>query len=207
MTFESWIIFVTIWIAATLPLGPNALNCVAVSAAQGFRSSIWSALGMLLAAIVHMIIAVSGIAAFLAAHPILFDVLRWIGVGYLGWVGLTLLVARRTMQAQQVRQHLGPAQQVRRAILISLSNPKAIFGWLAIFTQFVDTGAPLWPQLIILAPTSLFIVFAVYTGYCALGASVNRLLADHRKIWIDRVAGSTYLVFAAGLAVADLRRT
>ena len=91
-------------------------------------------------------------------------------------------------------------------MLISLSNPKAIFGWLAIFTQFIDAGAPLWPQLTILAPTSLSIVFAVYVGYCALGASVNRLLADRRKIWIDRIAGSTYLAFALGLAVSDLRR-
>ena len=207
MTFESWLIFATIWIAATLPLGPNALNCVAISAVQGFRSSLWSAIGTLLAAGIHMIIAVSGIAAFIAANPALFDVLRWIGVAYLAWMGLTLLLARGTLKAQQVRQRRSALQQIRRAVLISLSNPKAIFGWLAIFTQFIDAGAPLWPQLMILAPTSLSIVLFVYVGYCALGASVNRLLADRRKIWIDRIAGSTYLAFALGLAVSGLRRS
>lgn len=206
MTFESWLIFVAIWIAASLPLGPNALNCVAVSAAQGFRSSIWSAVGVLLAGMIHMTVAVSGIAAFMAANPVLFDVLRWIGVGYLAWMGVTLLVTRRTVRAQQVRRPRTPVQQVWRAVLISLSNPKAIFGWLAIFTQFIDNATPLGPQLLILAPTSLTILFAVYAGYCALGAGVNRLLADRRKVWIDRIAGSTYLVFACGLAVADMRR-
>lgn len=206
MTVESWLIFVTIWIAATLPLGPNALNCVAVSAVQGFRSSLWSAVGTLLAAGIHLIVAVSGIAAFMAANPVVFDGLRWIGVGYLAWMGLTLLLARRALEAQQVRRHRSALQQIRRAMLVSLSNPKAIFGWLAIFTQFINADAPLWPQLMILAPTSLSIVFAVYVGYCALGASVNRLLSDHRKVWIDRLAGSTYLAFAIGLAVTDLQR-
>ena len=98
------------------------------------------------------------------------------------------------------------SRAVRQAFLISMSNPKAIFAWLAVFSQFVSASAPLGPQLMVLAPSALAVTLIVYGVYCGLGRSFGRVFSSRRKRWFDRGAGATYLTFAAGLAVADMRR-
>lgn len=206
MSFESWLVFVAIWMAASLPLGPNALNCISTSATHGFQKGLWSVAGVFIAAIIHMTLAVSGIAAFLNSNPVLFDVLRWMGVGYLAWMGVSMLRSKGNFKIKKSAERFSRIQSTRRAILISMSNPKSIFVWLAVFTQFIDMNAALAPQLLVLAPSALSITVIVYVGYCAIGKGMDRLFSGSRKMWFDRITGTTYLAFALGLANADLRR-
>jgi threonine/homoserine/homoserine lactone efflux protein len=75
-----------------------------------------------------------------------------------------------------------------------------------VFSQFIATKEPLAPQLVILAPSALAVTIAVYVAYATLGLGVGRVLAGRRKVWFDRITGSTYLAFAFGLAASNLRR-
>lgn len=206
MSFEEWLIFMTIWTFASVPLGPNALNCISASAAYGFRKGLWSVVGVIVAAIIFMTLALSGIAAFLTANPIFFESVRWAGVAYLAWMGVSMLRSKGQYNIEKSRGPWSKWQSVKRATLISLSNPKAVFIWLAVFTQFIDASTPVAPQILVLAPSALSITTLVYIGYCAVGMGVNRIFSDHRKLWFDRLAGSAYLGFAVTLATADLRR-
>lgn len=207
MSFSEWAVFMGIWIVASIPLGPNALNCISVSAAYGFKKALWSVIGVTIAASLHMTLAVTGLAAFASAHPVVFETIRWLGVAYLAWMGLSLFRSAGTIRVEKAQQSTSAQKLVAKAILISASNPKAIFAWLAVFSQFVDPARPLTGQLAILAPSALSITVIVYAGYAALGLAVNRIFAGNRKRWFDRFAGSTYLAFALGLATSDLRRT
>ena len=211
MTLDSWLIFMAIWIAVSIPLGPNALNCISASATHGFAKGLWSVVGIVIAATIHITLAISGITAFLNANPALFEVMRWLGVGYLARMGLSLLFSKGKFKLEKQPKHVSHGQLgwqlVRRAILVSMSNPKTIFIWLAVFTQFINVKASLAPQLLILVPSALLVTTIVYISYCAVGSGINRLLSGNRKMWLDRFAGSTYLAFALGLATADLRKT
>lgn len=206
MSLESWLVFIAVWMTVSLPLGPNALNCISASATHGFQKGLWSVAGVFIAAIIHMTLAVSGIAAFLNSNPVLFEVLRWLGVGYLAWMGVSMLRSKGKFKVEKSVEEFSRVQSVSRAILVSMGNPKSFFVWLAVFTQFINAGAPLAPQLLILAPSALAITVIVYIGYCAIGLGVNRLFSGRRKIWFDRITGTSYLAFALGLANADLRR-
>lgn len=206
MTLEEWLAFMAIWIAVSIPLGPNALNCITATAANGFARGLWAVVGVNIAALIHMTTVVLGVAAFLAANPVLFDAIRWLGVAYLAWMGVRLLRSRGTHAPIKSAPKELPAKLVRRAIFISLSNPKAIFSWFAVFSQFIDPVTPLPAQLAVLAPSALAVTVIVYTAYAALGLCVERLFAGQRRLWFDRGAGATYLVFAAGLALASGRR-
>ena len=206
MTFEEWAVFMTIWIAASVPLGPNALNCISTSAAHGLKTGLWSVLGVVLAATIHMTVALTGLATFMKAHPVVFEVIRWMGVCYLIWMGLSLLRSKGKVQLNVPTRSETPQRLVFKAIVISLTNPKSIFVWLAIFSQFIEPARALSEQLLILAPSALAVTLAVYLGYSVLGLSVQQVFSGRRKLWIDRVAGSTYVAFGVGLATADLRR-
>lgn len=207
MTFEEWALFMAIWIAASIPLGPNALNCISTSAAYGLRTGLWSVVGVTIAAIIHMTLALTGLATFMSANPFLFEVIRGIGVCYLAWMGIAMFRSTGKLKIEKPIEKASAGRLVNKAILISLSNPKAIFAWLAVFSQFVSPSEPLWGQLLVLAPSALSVTILVYGTYTALGLGVGRVFAGQRKRWFDRITGSTYLAFAFGLAATDLRRS
>jgi homoserine/homoserine lactone efflux protein len=185
----------------------NPLNCISTSAEFGFRKGIWSVVGVFIAANIHMAFALAGLATFIAANPVVFEFIKWLGVGYLAWMGLSMLRSRGTLSSKLSTRLRTNRQLVIRAILISLSNPKAIFAWLAVFAQFIDATNPLGSQLAILAPSALVVNVVVYLGYSFLGIGAKTLITKNRKLWFDRLTGSLYLAFALGLASADIRKS
>jgi threonine/homoserine/homoserine lactone efflux protein len=204
MTFDQWLIFVAIWTAAGLPLGPNALNCIASSATDGFYRSLWAIVGIFFAALCHMTATILGAATVLLANAALFQGLKLIGTAYLIWMGLSLWRRKDTMIAIEQRGPASPWRLVRRGFLISMSNPKAIFAYLAVFSQFLKPDIPLGEQLTVLVPTAQTITALVYMGYAALGLGVGRLLKTaRRRMAFNRGVGGVYILAAAGLATAE----
>lgn len=202
MTFPEWIIFVGIWFAAGLPLGPNAANCIAVSAGQGFRRSLWAVGGVLASGAIMMAVVILGLGAVLLANQLLFTVLKIAGAAYLVWMGITLI--RRggggfDMDAADPE----PAVWVlRRAMMISFSNPKALIAYGAVFSQFIDGNlAALW----VIVPTALMINAIIYLGYAGLGLGVAKFLGSAvRRRWFNRGIGSFYVVAGAGLLAQEM---
>ncbi|KAB2337803.1 LysE family translocator [Actinomadura rudentiformis] len=71
--------------------GPNGIYIMTRSAAQGYRAGLVSALGVETGTLVHIVFAVLGVSALIAASPVAFSVLKFAGVGYL------LYLAARTV--------------------------------------------------------------------------------------------------------------
>jgi homoserine/homoserine lactone efflux protein len=89
--------------------------------------------------------------------------------------------------------------------VLQMSNPKALVFFNALLPQFVNPHAPVWPQVAILAATSLVIEFAVQVFYASGAGRGDRLAAKPRFVKItNRVSGS--MLAAAGLGTAALRR-
>jgi len=88
-------------------------------------------------------------------------------------------------------------------MLVSLSNPQAILTYLAVFPIVINANAPLAPQLMVLFPTALGIVFANYTMYALFGAQVAHLLSSaRRRCWFDRGAGGLMVGSAVALTIS-----
>ncbi|MBT7248158.1 MAG: LysE family translocator [Rhodospirillaceae bacterium] len=127
MAFDQWLIFVAIWTLAGLPLGPNALNCIAVSARIGFTRSLWSVAGILGAALCHKTAVIFGAATILLANAELFYVLTFCGAAYLIWMVISLWREGGELPQSSERAPASRFQIARQAFVISMSNPKAIF--------------------------------------------------------------------------------
>ena len=204
MGWEQWLIFVAVWTLAGLPLGPNALNCIALSASMGFLRSLWAVLGILIAALCHKAAVVLGFAAILLASAELFFVLKLCGAAYLVWMGISLWTRGGALPLAQGPKGASRGRVVRQAFLISMSNPKAILSYFAVFSQFITPADPLAGQLLVLVPTGLAVTAAIYIGYCALGTGVGRLLSSlRRRLIFNRAVGSFYICAGAALAAAD----
>ena len=204
MPFDQWLIFVAVWIAAGLPLGPSALNCMAAAAANGLLRSLWSIAGILLAALCLMAAAVLGVAGLLLANAAVLQILKLVGAVYLIWIGLGLWRKREAAVPIGGSRPAPAPALLRRAFLVAMSNPKAILVYLAVFTQFVDPEAGLTEQLLVLVPTAQAITAMIYLGYCAAGSGIGRLLKTaRRRVAFNRATGGLYCACGAGLLAAE----
>lgn len=204
MSIDQWLIFVAIWTAASLPLGPNALNMIVSSVTNGFYRSLWGIIGILLAALCHMAATIFGVATILLANAMLFQILKFAGAAYLIWMGITLWRKKDVPISIQRSAPASPARLIGRGFLVSISNPKAVLAYLAVFSQFIHPETPLFEQLIVLIPTALTIGFVVYLGYGALGSGIQPLFKTvKRRIMFNRGVGSFYIMSGVGLASTD----
>ena len=131
--------------------GPNSLYVLSVAARRGHAMGYRAAAGVFTGDAVLMALSAAGVASLLKANPIAFDVVKFVGAGYLGWLAFTMLRgAWRTWRTRRDRLEAAargvPVEDLerpyRRALGISLLNPKAILFFIAFFVQFVDPSYP-----------------------------------------------------------------
>jgi leucine efflux protein len=128
--------------------GPNSLYVLALSAERGWPKGIWAAAGIVVGDAIIMLSVALGAATVLASSPLTYNVLRLLGAAYLAWLGLGIIrvgIARLKMKEVSTKaSNFKQAEAIMRlhpflaALLLALTNPKAIFFFISFFTQFVD---------------------------------------------------------------------
>ncbi len=205
MSLETWLTFAAVWTAVGLPPGPNAVASVAAAASNGLPRAFFLPLGIGLAGVLHALIATLGLGALLLASAELWTAVRWLGAAYLAWLGIRLW-RRSAGPGWSERPPAAPLTLLRQGCLISLSNPKAILTYLAVFPQFVDPGGAVAAQLLVLIPTATVIVVAIYGGWVVLASPLRRWLTTPRRhLLFNRAAGSAFLASASALAFGARR--
>ena len=128
--------------------GPNSLYVLAISAERGWQKGMWASVGIVVGDAIIMLSVALGAATVLASSPLLYTMLRLVGAGYLAWLGLGIIrvgLARLQIKGLIVKTPSPPLADVimrlhpfLAALLLALTNPKAIFFFVSFFTQFVD---------------------------------------------------------------------
>ncbi len=180
--------------------GPGTFALLTSTAKGGLRAGYAALAGLMLGDWLLMIAAMLGVAALLAAHPLLFKAVQYLGVAYLIYVGLQLLRARG--QAATLLP-ITPGAYFRQAFLITVINPKAIVFYMAFFPLFID---PAHFQgvatLLAMGGTISLITFVYCSLLLVAGAWVAQRLRAHEGAgrWLSRLAGVALIGFGARLA-------
>ena len=222
----SWYGVTDIWtyvigaIGIILLPGPNSLFVLSVATARGVRAGYQGAMGVFLGDTILLALVGLGAAGLLRTHPALFMVVKYAGAVYLGWVGLNLLRAalvrwrsspsdvQPDAQPEELAPDGGMHQPFRRALVISLLNPKAILFLLSFFVQFIDPQyeSPAVPFLIlsaiIMAASAAYLSALIFAGVrlAQTFRSRVRLTAS-----LSAGVGGLFMWFAAKLAGASLQ--
>ncbi|WP_136442957.1 LysE family translocator [Pacificoceanicola onchidii] len=202
MSFEGWIIFASFWVLFVTSPGPNAVNCIQNGMTFGFVRSLWGVLGILTQALLFLFLSAAGITALLTASPTGFLIAKVIGALVLIWLGVrNWLRAARPVQAEPAPSH----HIYSRAFTIATINPKSVAGYLAAFSQFVQTDVPSGPQMWVIVPTALTITAASYMTYTLLGAVLGRAaLSAVANITIRRVLAGCFILYGLALAATAI---
>lgn len=135
MDIYLFLAFIPAAIALNLTPGADMLFCLGQGLRSGTKQAFAASAGVSMGSMTHVTIAGLGLGAAMSAFPWIFDVIRWIGVGYLLYLAVTAL--RSSAQSDE-SVRLTSAQAFRQGFFVNLSNPKVILFVLAFIPQFVD---------------------------------------------------------------------
>jgi leucine efflux protein len=194
--------------------GPNSLYVLSVAARRGVRDGYAAAAGVWSGDAVLMTLSAAGVASLLQANELAFSIVKYAGAGYLSWLAVTMLRTawslwrnrRAVADATPGRIASTPAERpYRRALVISLLNPKAILFFVAFFVQFVDPAYP-HPAVSFLALGLLAqLASAAYLTALILGGT--RLAEGFRRrrtlsAGASSAVGAVFLAFAIKLSLS-----
>ncbi len=182
--------------------GPGNLALITSTGKGGRRAGLGATLGLIAGDQVLMWLAVAGVAALLAAYPPALRGVQWLGAGYLGWLGLRMLLARPG-DRPVLSIHAG--QYFRQALTITLLNPKAIVFYMAFFPLFVDPAKPAGIATFAVMAATIAALTFVYGLVVTLLTHrlAERMRADPRiGRFLTRGAGIFMIGFGLKLALA-----
>jgi threonine/homoserine/homoserine lactone efflux protein len=203
MSLHNWWLFVAAIVLLCGTPGPNMLHILSRSVDFGVGRSVAAMAGCLSALVAVLAASAAGLTTMLLAVPGAFDVLRYLGVAYLLYLGVAAWRSGATAvdggeaPPPRVAAQLSSVQLFRGGFLISVSNPKLILFAAAFLPQFVTANAPQGPQFAILVVTFAGVESLWYGVYALGGRSLSRHLARARTRRIfDRVTGGIFVAFA-----------
>jgi homoserine/homoserine lactone efflux protein len=183
MSLDVWLAYVAAVTVLSLIPGPSVFMAISQSLSKGLSASMFSILGNLLGGIVMMTVAYAGLGSLLASSSVAYSVIKWVGVGYMAWLGLSQILAAKRMNETDLAVAASPAPgagSLRSGFLVGVLNPKAIFFYVAFLAQFMNPEKAMTPQFLILVATSTVNVFIVLGGYALLAAQARRTFQSLR---------------------------
>jgi threonine/homoserine/homoserine lactone efflux protein len=186
------------------PPDTSQLLIISNSARHGLKRSAFTIAGDLSANVIQMTGATFGLAAIIATSASAFMWIKWLGVAYLIWIGLQLILSKdhtTEVEAQASRQAF---RLYRQGFVTSMANPFAVVFFGALFPQFIDPASPVLPQLVILGATYLVIdgVILLLWGWAGQRAASALKTASFWRI--NKICGGLMIAAAALLASKDI---
>ena len=206
MELSAWITYLVATFILSLTPGPGVFSAISSGMRHGFRKGVWNGVGMQAANCIMVVVVSLGLGALLLASETLFTIVKWVGVAYLVYLGVTTWRAKPRVFEEDHEDNAATSWQVfMRGFWVNATNPKGIIFFAAILPQFIDVSRPQLAQYAIFAGTTFTVDVIVMAGYTALAARVLKVMRDQRRIrWVNRSIGGAFV--AAGVALASLRR-
>ncbi|MGW1462957.1 leucine efflux protein LeuE [Streptomyces sp. NPDC002308] len=205
--------------------GPNSLYVLSVAARRGIRTGYVAAAGVWTGDTVLMTLSALGAASLLQTTPVLFAVVKYAGAGYLTWLAFGMLRAarqlwrERTLRVAELTEDTPAAGEkstgedgarerpYRRALVVSIFNPKAILFLISFFVQFVDPDYAYPAVSFVVLGGLLQLASFLYLSALIFGGT--RLAAAFRRrkrlsATATSAAGLLFLGFAAKLSLSGI---
>ena len=193
-------VFALASLALAVVPGPAVLYIVAQSVHGGRRAGVVSALGVASGGLVHVLAAVIGLSALLAASAEAFTAVKILGAVYLVWLGIrTLLSADDRIGGRAAERTL--ARTYRQGVVVNVLNPKTALFFLAFLPQFVNPHESTRGQLAILGGIFVLIALTSDLVWALVAGTAGAVLRKSRTfLRVQRYVSGTIFVGLGALA-------
>ena len=191
--------FILACLALNFTPGADMMFAVASGASGGPKAAVAASFGINLGVVAHIILAAGGLAALIAAEPLAYDAIRYIGAAYLIWLAIQMWRAPAVDTTETAKSPL--VRVAARGFMTNILNPKTALFIFAFLPQFADPDqGAIWAQIAVLGAIFIATGFTVNAVVGAIaGAATTRLRAASRVM--NRISALVFGGLAARLVI------
>ena len=186
--------------------GPDFAVVVRNSLVYSRKTGLWTATGIALGTMIHLTYILLGVGLFIEENPFLFHLFKYVGAGYLIYVGSKGLLAKKHALDYGDTHHrkcISSLVALRTGFLTSALNPKAMLFFLSILSAFLTPHEPplilfIYGVIIVLTTILWFMVVAIGFSHKQL-----RILFNNCHHWVERVTGALLTLLGVGMLFVE----
>lgn len=202
-------IFIAYTIAVALIVvvpGPNIMLVVNDSMSFGVKKGLLTILGIKAGTLFLVILSMLGLTALLTWFSGLFTFIKWAGVCYLLYLGISQIRSSFKPAASLDLPQSARGKLFLKGFLVAATNPKGLLFAGAFFPQFLNADTPLLPQMVILCAGFMAVSFFIEIVYAYTGnLAANLFKSEKFKRISQRISGAVLIFFGIGLCFAEER--
>ena len=171
----------------------------------GVRHSLPAIMGQQLGLACQFIIVGVGLGTLLASSNSIFELIKWLGVIYLLWLGIQKWRQPFIPLKNRTVCDLENKRRFWQSTLVNLTNPKATVFLIALLPQFLNLEEAQLTQFSVMMFTSIAIDIVVMLGFATLATSLVLWMSNEKyQRRLNQVFGGLFIV-AAGLMASFQR--
>ena len=174
--------------------GPNMAYLATLALSRGRAAGLIATAGIAFGLALHAMVAGLGAGVLIQQYPLLYDVLRWIGVCYLLYLAWDGWRTEKEISPERADLVIMAGPLLLRGFLSNVFNPKSVLFFVSVLPTFVGTG-PGAPSL----PTQMAVFGALYVGIATAVHGTIVVLAAQLRPWL--VAGPRQQTMRRALSV------
>ena len=195
---------------AVMSPGPDFAVVTKNSLVHSRKTGIYTSLGIALGILVHVAYSLLGIGLIISQSVVLFSIIKYLGAGYLIYIGYLSLRANPQSSLETASTSMLPEKKdisnwsaVKTGFLTNVLNQKATMFFLALFTQIIDPVTPKLIQLFFGLET--MVITFVWFAFLSTVFSNSLIKSKIAKVQhhIERVTGIVLIVLGIKVALAS----
>ncbi|SUC35556.1 Threonine efflux protein [Providencia rustigianii] len=192
----------TITILAVISPGPDFAMVTKNSYSYGRRIGLFCALGIAIGVQVHVLYTIFGVTLIIMSSPMLFLVVKLLGVGYLVYIGYKSLTNKTLISTDdKIGDFIEPSilSAFKTGFLTNALNPKTMFFVVSVYTQVIQANNSQWLNF----GYGLFISFAHWIWFSLIALFFAAPLIRNKilkyQLAMDRVIGGLLIILGLSL--------
>ena len=168
----------------------------------GVRRTLWMMIGELVGVALVAIAAVMGVASMMLNYPQIFEILKWVGGLYLGFIGVQMWRAKGKLARLEPSTSISNRALITQGFVTAIANPKGWAFMISLLPPFINVDNAIAPQMIMLLSVIMLTEFVSMLAYASGGKSLKLFLSRGDNIkWLNRIAGSLMVGVGCWLAL------
>jgi homoserine/homoserine lactone efflux protein len=204
MQFDIWLTLLIASIVISISPGAGAVVSMNSGLKYGLKKSYATIFGLQVGYLAQAFLVVIGLGSIISKSLMLFNLVKWIGVAYLVYLGLSKIFEKvQVINQEEILDSFDGKKAFVTASFINLTNIKATVFLVAFIPQFLNPNESLWLQFAIIGLTLCLVDIVVMTGYSSLASKLKFLVSNTKAMKIQNtITGSMLLVAAAFVSTA-----
>lgn len=198
MTISHYLLYLLLASLTIASPGPGVVLTLANTLKYGLKKSLYGIAGIALSMCFIAILASSGLGALLVALPNVFNALKIIGALYLFYLAWKLWNSQaEQLDKMENSKNISDKSLFKEAFMLTLSNPKALVFFTALFPQFINTVDRSYDQFVILIGTFCLLIVIIHFFYAISVSYVSKLFTKGQGMsFVNKFSSIMFTVFS-----------